>query len=219
MIKAVFYCLLLGIAGFSARGQQAAQSPQGDPLPDRNLSSLFGFQHQVTYDVSDYRDADGKTWIHMTSRCETAIRAPMETIIAKLWDFTGAPRVFQRIDAIHVRSDTGTMAVTEQRTVVRVLGVSFVSNLVFRDAMTRQSQKAATVSFEMIESDGSCLSSKGAWELEDCSDQKGPSTYVQYSLDSYIEPRFPAQAFFLREFGSNDMKGMVRELTQAMGRS
>ncbi|MGA2548221.1 MAG: hypothetical protein ABSF43_16865 [Rectinemataceae bacterium] len=219
MNRVVLCCLLLGIAGIGARGQSAAQFPQGDPMPNRNLSSLFGFQRQISYDVSDYRGPDGKAWIHMTSRCETAIRAPMEAIIAKLWDFTGAPRVFQRIDAIHVRSDTGTMAVTEQRTVVRVLGISFVSNLVFRNTMTRQGQKAATVSFEMIESDGSCLSSKGAWELEDCSDKKGPSTYVQYSLDSYIEPRFPGQAFFLRDFGSNDMKGMVRELTQAMGPS
>jgi hypothetical protein len=143
----------------------------------------------------------------------------MEEVIAKLWDFTGSPRTFSRIEAVRLRSDTGTEAVTEQRTAVRVLGLAFISNLVFHNALARKGPAAATIRFETIETDGSCLSTEGAWDLEDRSDPAGPATYVTYSLDSFVEPRFPGQAAIMRAFGQGDIKRVMRELGQAIARS
>jgi hypothetical protein len=174
---------------------------------------------QLRYDVSDYRDVGGKRWIRLNCDFECAYGENMEKVIATLWDFKSTPKVFSRIESVRLRSDTGTAAVTEQRLVVRVLGLAFVSDLVYGNALTRRGEKEATVGFAMIESDGSCLSTSGAWDMEDRSLPSVPSTYVRYSFETIIEPRFPGQAAIMRGFGAADVKSAMRELGLAMARS
>jgi hypothetical protein len=174
---------------------------------------------QLRLEVSDFRDEGGKRWIRVQGAFEYVYRASLDRVVAALWDFRSSPEVFSRIEAIRVRSDTGTQAVTEQRTAVRVLGLAFVSNLVFRNALARPGPRSAVVSFETIETDGSCLSARGAWELEEIGDPGSPSTRVIYSLESYIEPRFPGQAAIMRSFGAADFRKVMRELGLAIGRS
>jgi hypothetical protein len=174
---------------------------------------------QLRFEVSDYRDGNGKKWLRMSYDFECAYGERMDKVIATLWDFRSSPKVFSRIESIRLRSDTGSAAVTEQRTVVRVLGLAFASDLVFSTALTRQGPAAATVGFEMIETDGSCLSSRGSWAMEDRSVPGFPSTYVRYTVETDIEPRFPGQAAIMRGFGAADVKAAMRELGQAMARS
>lgn len=198
---------VLGFCAFPAmpRAQEAAAG--------------YGVPRPLLFEVSDYRDAGGKHWIRLACDFECLYPRRMETIVSTLWDFEGSPKIFSRIEAVRVRSETGTTSVTEQRTAVRVLGLAFISELVFGNAIVRRGPGAATVSFETIETDGSCLSTKGAWELEERSGLPSPSTYVRFHFESYIEPRFPGQAAIMRGFGAGDIKRTMRELGQAMGRS
>ncbi len=191
--------LCLGAAGVSA-------APMDSP-------------RQLSFEVSDYRDAQGKRWIRLSCEFECAYREKMASVVATLWDFPASTKVFSRIEAVRVRSDDGARAVTEQRTGVRVLGLAFISNLVFLNTLTRPGPSAAVLSFETIETDDSCLSTKGAWYLEERSDASGPVTVARYVLDSYVEPRFPGQAVIMRSFGAGDIKMLMRELGAAMTRS
>jgi hypothetical protein len=166
----------------------------------------------LSFAVSDYRSLDGKRWIHMTCEYEATYSESMERLIGTLWDFPRSPQVFSRVEAVRVRSETGGIAITETRTAVRVLGLAFVSNFVFRNSLERSGPRKATARFEMLESDGSCLSTTGEWEFEDQSGAGGPLTLARYSIDTYAEPRFPGQELIMRGFGAADIKNAMLEL-------
>ena len=187
-------------------------------VPQTKAAAGPAAARQLRFEVSDYRDPQGKRWIHLSCEFEYSYQARMEDIIVTLWDFPRAPKIFSRIESVRVLSDTGTVAVTDQRTAVRVLGLAFISNLVFRSTLTRRNPDSTTLSYETIKTDGSCLSAAGAWYLEEKSASSGPSTYARYSLESYVEPRFPGQAAIMRGFGAADVKKVMRELGQAMAR-
>ena len=55
--------------------------------------------------------------------------------------------------------------------------------------------------------------------MEDRSDTSGPATYIRFTLDSYVEPRFPGQATIMRGFGAADIRKVIRELGQSILRS
>lgn len=203
------FSLALALCGASAWA--------GDSLPARDLKGLLGAQRQLYFSVSDYKDAQGKAWIRVSGGYEGAYRARMEDVIATLWDFKGAPQTFPRIEATRVRSDDGRVAEIEQRTGVHVLGFSYITNLVFRDIL-RRGDKTAVIDFESIEVDGSVLSTKGTWSLEDRSDAAGCATYVRYTLESFVAPRYPAQAVIMRQFGGEDIRALIQQLGEATAR-
>jgi hypothetical protein len=186
-------------------------------LAYRDLSGLYNTQRQLQFSVSDYRDAHGKAWIRLSCECEGAYRQKMADVLATLWDFKSWPQVFPRILAIKLRSDDGTTAVMEQQTGVRVLGLSYASNLVFRDVLTR-SGKSVVMTFEKIQSDDATLSAKGSWTLEDRSDASGSATYVRYYSESYIAPQYPAQAAIMRQLGGADILALIQQLGDATAR-
>jgi hypothetical protein len=201
-ILAVFLVLGAAIMPLAAQGHSSDAAPR-----------------QLGFEVSDYTDPHGKAWIHLSGEFECEYAESVQDIVSTLRDFAGTPRVFSRIEEVRVRSTAGTTVVTEQRSAVRVLGFAFVSNLVFRNELASSGSKAATVSFELIEGDGSCLATRGAWELVDRSVDMSPRTYARFRLESYVEPRFPGQAAIMRGFGAGDMKRTMRELGQATKRS
>jgi hypothetical protein len=186
--------------------------------PPGEIASLVGVGRELSFDVAKYRAPDGKRWIRMSAVYESAYRASMEDIIAALWDFEDAPKTFSRIEAVRLRSDTGTEAVIEQRTGIRVLGFSYLSNLVFRERLKREGPRSAVIDFETIEVDDTTLSSGGSWTLEEVSDDSGPLTRVRYSLECCVEPKFAAQEFIMREFGGGDLRKLMRELGAATAR-
>jgi hypothetical protein len=171
---------------------------------------------QIGFSVSDYTDENGGSWIRLRAEFECVLRSPMDQVIATLWDFAASPKIFSRIDAIRVRYDTGSESETEQRTGVRILGLAFLSDLVLKNGLHRSGPASATVDFESIETDGSCLFSRGAWGLEERSSASGVETRVTYSLDTCVERRFPGQAGIMRAFGAGDMKKLMRELRAAV---
>ena len=175
---------------------------------------LPGCQRQVSFNVSDYRDDKSRQWIRLSGEFEGFYRAKMDDLIAILWDFKDSPKTFPRIEAVCVRSDDGTTAVVEQRTGVHVLGLSYISNLVFRNVISRDG-KTAVFKFESIEVDDTILSSSGSWFFEDRSDASGCATYVRYTVDSFVSPRFPAQAAIMRRFGADDIRALLQQLGEA----
>jgi hypothetical protein len=221
--RRAFAALVLGTlaakAAFAGPMESASDSRDQEPetLPYRDISSLLvgGASREVSFDVSDYRAPDGKRWIRMSSDFESAYRIGMDDIIATLWDFADAPKTFSRIDSVRLRSDTGTVAVIEQRTGVRVLGFSYLSTLVFREDLLRQGKRAATLRFKAIEVDSTTLSTEGSWTLEDRSDASGPLTYVRYAFDSCVAAKYPVQAALMRRFGPKDIRRVLRELGEA----
>ena len=172
----------------------------------------------IEFHVSDYRDSDGKRWIRMSCEYEGRYEESVDDLVATLWDFPRSPRVFSRIEAVRVRSESEGRAVTEQKSAVRVLGFAFISNLVFSNCVARTGEGAAIVSFESIETDGSCLSTKGSWTLEEEPGSGGRETRARYSIESYVQPRFPGQEVIMRAFGAADIGRVMRELGAAAAR-
>jgi hypothetical protein len=211
--RRAFAAILLGLA--AAAGAPAAPAPPAAPTPIAEAASLLGSQREVAFEVARQVASDGKRWIRFASAYETAYRAGMEDIIAVLWDFENSPKTFSRILSSRLRSDDGTVAITEQQTGVRVLGFAYLSKLVFRDELIRRGSASATVAFEAIEVDETTLSARGSWTLEESYDAAGPLTYVRYSMESFVEPKFIAQEMIMRSFGGADMRKLLRELGSA----
>jgi hypothetical protein len=202
--------LALGFAG------RAAAEPASGPSPEA-VAYLVGRQRQVSLRVSSER-AEGKDWIRMQADFETAYRAGIEETIAVIRDFEGGPRIFSRIASVKLRSDDGTVAVTEQRTVVRALGLAFVSDVTFRNLLVRSGSSRALISFETIETDGSVLKVTGSWDLMEVQDGSDRLTYLRYRLDNWTAPRAPGQEAVMRAFGAGDMRKVLRELGAAIER-
>jgi hypothetical protein len=212
-------------AAYAAPGPEPDLVPGESPDPIAGLEreipvsadfpSLLGVERELAFDVRSRHTPDGKRWIRLCGEYDSVYRASIDDVIAALWDFEGSPKTFSRIMATRVRSDDGTVAVIEQRTGVRVLGFSYLSNLVFRDLLSRDGPKSATLEFEAIEVDETTLSSRGSWTLVESDDESGPLTYVRYFLDSYVKPKYPAQEWIMRQFGGGDMRRVIRELYKA----
>lgn len=179
--------------------------------PPRDTSRMLEFS------VSDYRDGAGKDWIRVSCDCEGLYSQGMEAVLSTLWAFRAWPTIFQGIDEVKLRSDDGTSAVMEQRTSLRFLGLSFASDLVFRDVLSRAG-KTAAIKFETIQGDATTLSVKGSWDLEDRSMGSRRVTYVRYSSESYIARQYPAQEAIFREVGAAEVLALVRQLGEATAR-
>jgi hypothetical protein len=189
---------------------------RGDPSP---AAPGLGEPRQLRFEVSDYLDPGGGKWIRLLGEFECAYRAKLDRVLSILWAFSESPSVFTGIDSVRVRSDDGKRAVTELRTAVRILGFVFASGQVLNQSLSRPSPGSAAIEFEAIETDGSSLSTKGSWSLEERQDPSGPSTYVRYSLEAVVQPRFPGQLLIMRSFGAGDLKKVMRELGKAIDRS
>jgi hypothetical protein len=210
-------------AAFASPGAEAGPAPErvSDQCPEREFAvpassefpALVGAERKLEFEVGRYYAPDGKRWIRLRSQYDSVFRASMDEVIATLWDFEGSHEIFSRIEATRVRSrsEDGSVAVTEQRTGIRVLGFAYVSNLAFRNVIKRDGP-IATIEFEAVEVDRTTLSSHGAWTLAEGRDEKGPLTYVRYFLDSCVEPKYPAQEWIMRQFGDGDMRRLIREL-------
>jgi Polyketide cyclase / dehydrase and lipid transport. len=214
----IIACLLsvaIGAKSFGASIEAKVVSER-DTLPSRDLSGLYGTQRAVAFSVDDYVAPNGTKWIRLASIYESAYRASMSDIVGTLWDFKAAPSIFPRIAEVRVRSSRGNEAVTEQRTSVNLLGFSYVTTQVLQNELLKPAPRTAEITFKSIESDESTLSTEGGWSLEDRSDASGPATYVRYSLETYVAPKYPAQAFLMRQFGGADMKATLKQLGDAL---
>lgn len=199
------------MAGVSSAS--AAEAPVGG-----GISSLLASPRAISHTVTEFRVPDGRLAIRMSTSVECAYRAGMADILATIWDIADSPKTFPRIDSVRMRSETGTTAIFEQRTVIRALGLAYVSNLVFRDQLTRKGVGSATVSFDTIEVDDTTLSINGLWTVEDRSDSSGQATYVRYDIESVVWPKFPAQALIMRRFGGADTQRLLQDLGAAAAR-
>jgi hypothetical protein len=187
------------------------------PLPRRDISGLYDTQRQLQFSVSDYRDPAGKAWIRLSCECDGAYRQKMSDVLATLWDFNSWPKVFARIVDVKLRSNDGTTAVIEQKTGLRLFNLSYASDIVFREVLTR-SAKSAVLSFEGIQSDDKTLSAKGSWTLEDRTDASGIATYVRYYFETCIAQQYPAQTEIMRQFGGADIRALIQQLGEATAR-
>lgn len=180
-----------------------------------DFPGLLGTERKLGFDVGKYRAPDGTRWIRLFAEYDSVYRAGMDDVIATLWDFEGSPKVFSRIISTRLRSDDGTVAVIEQRTGIRVLGFGYFSSLVFKDVLKRDGPGSAILEFEAIEVDKTTLSSQGSWTIVEGRDESGPLTYVRYTMESYVEPKYPAQEWIMRKFGDADVRRVIRELSKA----
>jgi hypothetical protein len=180
-----------------------------------DFPGLVGSERKLGFEVGKYRAPDGKRWIRLFAEYDSAYRARMDDVIAALWDFESSPKTFSRIISTRVRSDDGSVAVIEQRTGIRILGLGYLSNLVFKDVLKRDGAGSATLDFEAIEVDRTTLSSRGSWIIMESRDESGPLTYVRYTMESYVEPKYPAQEWIMRKFGDGDVRRVIRELNKA----
>ena len=198
---------LLALAAHPARAEGRQDRR---PLPPREL---VGRERELEFAVSRSSEPEG---IALRARFETAVPAPLEEVLATLRDFEGSPAVFSRIEAVLVLSREGDAVVTEQRTVIKALGLRFRSVATFRSTLERSCPGEARCGFEAIGSDGSLISTRGSWFLRDESDGEGSLTYISYELESCVPPTLPGQEFVMRTFGSGDLARTLRELERAV---
>ncbi len=184
--------------------------------PARDARALIGVERQVSFSVT--RQAEPAA-IVMLAEYETAYPYPLETVVARIWDFARWPEIFSRVKASELLSDDGRTALTEQKTVIEVLGIKYVSVARFRNTVERPAPGRATCSFVSVGSDGSLISSEGSWRLRDASDERGNLTYLSYGVDNRVPTTLPGQEFMMRNFGGGDIARTVRELGKALDRA
>jgi hypothetical protein len=169
----------------------------------------------LQFTVSEYHDANDKTWIRVYCEYEGYYRQKIDDVTATLWDFKAAPDNFKRIESVRMISDNGSTAIYEQRTGVHLMGLSYVSNIVFKETLAK-SKKQTVLKFESIKVDDTTLSNKGSWTLEDRTDSSGCLTYARYTLETYVAARYPAQEALMREFGQADIYAIMQQLDDAV---
>ncbi len=177
---------------------------------------LLGTEVERRYEVDDYRDESGTRWIRLTSVFDTAYRAPLESVLAVLWDFRRFPERFSRIESVRVRSESADSAVIEQRTAVRVLGISHVTELTYLMELERPAAGAAILRFSSVEVDDSTRSSAGAWTLAEVADPSGPITVLRHAAETVVKPKYPSQAALMRRFGAKDLRHVLQEIGAAL---
>lgn len=180
-------------------------------------TGLFGAEAERRYEVTDYRDSAGARWIRLVSEFDTAYRAPLDAVLAVLWDFRRFPDRFSRIDSVRVRSESASSALVEQRTAVRILGITHVTELTYLMELDRFSAGAAILRFRAVEVDDSTLSSSGSWSLAELPDPSGPVTVLRHSTETVVKPKYPSQAAILRRFGARDFRNILQEIGSALG--
>ncbi len=179
--------------------------------------SFFDPPRTISFEIHSEKAADKRTWISFGAQIESVFRCPMERIMETLWDFESSPEVFKRIDSVRVRFNDGRVAVTEQKSVIRVLGISYVSELVFENEQRKTGDTTAVFTFKAVELDANTKSSAGSWYMEEFVDSSGTvSTRIVYTVESVVAATVPGQEFFIRNFGEGDIKNLVRELAVAV---
>jgi hypothetical protein len=197
----------------------AAPAVFADPGAEKTTKSrsFFDPPRTIGFEVHSEKAADKRTWISFSAQIESVFRCPMAKIMETLWDFESSPKVFKRIESVRVRSDDGTVAVTEQKSVIRVLGVSYVSELVFENEQRKTGDTTAVFTFKAVEVDANTKSTAGSWRMEEFVDSSGTvSTRIVYTVESVVAATVPGQEFFIRSFGEGDIKNLMRELATAV---
>jgi len=186
---------------------------------EEKLEALRGRAKALSYEVKLVTLEDRTTWIESETEVEAVFMGSLEDALAILEDYENSPRVFSRIEAVRVRSSTPDgVTVTEQRSAVRVLGLAYVTNLVFRCEVAREGGDRATLTFRMIDGDGSARSSEGSWTIEPARLGSEEAVYLRYRCSMLVERRFPMQLEIMRSFGKADFEKMVLELGKALDR-
>ena len=181
------------------------------------LAALMGRAEAISYSAKIVTLPDRTTWIRSDADIEAVFAGSLDDVMAILEDYENSPRVFSRIEQVRVRSSSADgITVTEQRSAVRIMGLAYVTNLVFRCENRRDGEDMATSTFRMIDGDGSTRSSEGGWSLEATAVDGVPAVYVRYRCSILVEPRFPMQLQIMQGFGKADFVKTVEELGAAM---
>lgn len=185
-------------------------APAGGPA---DLEGLVGREVEVHFDVTEGRTPGGDRAIRLTSGFETAYRAGLQEILAILWDFPRLADRFNGIKSARALSDTGTQALVEEVVVVRALGLSFDSSLVYLMELERPAPGKAVLRYRAVDHDKWTLSSEGSWSL---SEGEGPITYLLLQTDTIVLPRVLGQASMMRRFATRDLRGILQDLGAAL---
>ncbi len=208
MNKPRFLLLLLGAA--------LAQSGQAQlPSPDR-LTALLGHSDAKSYESSLVTLPDGTSWIKLEVDVEGVFPGTVDETLAVLRDYERGPQIFSRVASVKVRSRNEAFAITEQKNVVRALGLSYESTIVFKTQQQRISADEALSTFVMIDSDGTTKSVNGGWRLKAVTVKGQGAVYLEYYNSMLVAPRFPLQLQIMKAFGQGDYEKVVRELGAAV---
>ena len=134
--------------------------------------------------------ADGSSWIRNGTEIRTVFAGRLEDLVALLCDYEGSPRSFpgsSRCGCAALRAGGRNRAAQHGA----ILGFEYVSNLVFRNELKRASPTAASLTFTMIDGDGSCRSVEGGWDLESLESGGPQAVLVAYRCDMLVRPRYP----------------------------
>jgi len=171
---------------------------------------------KISFEVERLASPDGRDWLAMRSENEAVYPYGIEEVAGLLRDFEAGSEIFSRVGEVRLLADDGKVAEYVQTSVVRVLGLTFVSKLTFRNETEWEGRERVIFRFRAIETDGSAYSSEGSWELESLGEG---STLVRYRAETWVEPRFPGQEGIMRAFGAADFQRVMRELGRALERA
>lgn len=209
--------ILLPILALAVMGAASAQ----DATPDDPalLEGLRGKPQVLSYGVEPVTLPDGSRWFAMEADVEGVCSGRLETATAVVSGFEDSPKVFSRVVSCRILSRDGETTFTEQTTGFRVLGLSFLTTLSFRNRMVHGPPGQAGLVFDLVGGDGSARKTEGSWMLETLSLPGGPAVRVRYRVSVLVEPRYPAQLFIMRTFGKAELEMTMRELMNAVDRA
>lgn len=186
------------------------------------LSSQVAIPGQVEgryYGASAVTLTDGSSWIRSEADTEGLFLGTIDEVLAILTDYEGSPKVFSRVEKVDVLGREPGYTVTEQRNVIRIMGLTYESTIVFKTWQERPSAGEAISSFTMLGSDGSTRSVDGSWRLEAVVVDGRRAVHVENRATMLVAPRFPLQLQIMQAFGKGDYEKSMRELGAALARS
>lgn len=193
----------------------ASTSLWGLPPPER-LAALLDHPDARSFESTFVSLPDGTSWIKLVVDVEGVIPGSIDEVLAILRDYEKGPQVFSRVDSVKVRSREEAFAITEQKNVIRVLGLVYESTIVFKTQQERISANEALSTFSMVDSDGTTRSVDGGWRLKSVVVKGQSAVYLEYYNSMLVAPRFPLQLQIMRAFGRGDYERVVRELGAAV---
>jgi hypothetical protein len=187
------------------------------PLPSpEHLAALLDRAQAKFYDASLITLADGSSWIKTQADIEGVFPGTVDDAVAVFKDYENSPKVFSRVASVKVRTRGPDFVVTEQLNVVKALGLSYKSLIVFKNAVKRPSPDEAQSTFVMIDSDGTTKSVDGGWKVRATTVGGEGVIYVEHYNTMLIAPNFPLQLQIMQSFGKADYERVMKEFGAAV---
>lgn len=206
------------MASFSVLAALLGAVPLAAAPEATKVAELQGRPRALVYEVANAGSEDGNEWIRSDAVVEAVFPGKVEDLVAILTEHKGDSSIYSRVESDKVLESGPGYWVTEQVSAIRMLGLAYVSRLVFRTTLENGANGKRSLEFRMIDGDGSSKSVEGSYDMEPVLAGGQEAVYLRYRCTMVVKKRFGIQLWVMQTFGKGDFERTVQELGEAFAR-